>query len=190
MVAMIARVDAAAAEAVGMRRLHGSAALRELRSKGGRFAAFRRPVLFKRFVVLVFGRGIVHIRHFGIQSAVFRLRALCAADGAVFVHFFRCAGRFADARGQVFPAVLGIQSAVFRLRTLRAADGAAFVHFFRCAGRFADARGQVFPAVLGKGCGGQHRQCHDEHKQNTEQSFLHGDSSLSSGVSRPPWEAR
>ena len=148
MVAMIARVDAAAAEAVGMRRLHGSAALRELRSKGGRFAAFRRPVLFKRFVVLVFGRGIVRIRHFGIQSAVFRLRALCAADGAVYVHFFRRAGRFADARGQ------------------------------------------VFPAVLGKGCGGQHRQCHDEHKQNTEQSFLHGDSSLSSGVSRPPWEAR
>ena len=73
---------------------------------------------------------------------------------------------------------------------LCAADGAIYVHFFRCAGRFADARGQVFPAVLGKGCGGQHRQCHDEHKQNTAQSFLHGDSPLSSGVSRPPWEAR
>ena len=44
--------------------------------------------------------------------------------------------------------------------------------------------------ALGESRHRQQRQRDDEQEQNTEQSLFHGYSSLSSGASRPPWEAR
>ena len=152
MAGMVARNDAAAADAVRMSRLRRSIAVQRRRL----LLRLRR---LRALLGILLGVGLV------LAGILGRLL------GAVLAGIVRIAG---------IVHVLRIQRAVVRVRALRAADRALRVHLLRRAGGLADAQGRAlrfFP--LGQRRRRQQGQDHAAQKQTGEQSFFHGFSSLS-----------
>ena len=162
MAGMVARNDAAAAEAVRMRRLRRGVAVQRRRLI---LRLWRLRALLGILPAILLGVGIV------LAGILGRLLGVVLAGIVQIVRIVRIAG---------IVHVLRIQRAVVRVRALRAADRALRVHLLRRAGGLADAQGRALRFLpLGQSRRRQQGQNHAAQKQTGEQSFFHGFSSLS-----------
>ena len=106
MAGMVARCDAAAAEAVGVRRLYGDALVGGLHR--GLCCGFIRvgSAVVRLFLIRRLGRFV--LCRSGVLAAALRRRAFRAADGAIRVHALCRAGGFTDAYGLLLLLLLRI----------------------------------------------------------------------------------